>query len=108
MGSMESSIELSTKMSINIEWYVSVSKHKPDPNRYALHAMAQTRSLSPLNKCMCDYRGKLIGWITASVAECLSDDRVPVVALKRGNARGAKGNRISNGEHWTNERSSPQ
>jgi hypothetical protein len=38
--------------------------------------------------------GKPGGMMTRSVRECPPGGRVPIVALKRGNARGAKGNRI--------------
>jgi hypothetical protein len=67
---------------------------KSDSNIYALHVMARQRSLSLLDKCVCGYRGSLTGWVTGLVPEYLSGGRGPVVAMKRGNARGAKGTRI--------------
>jgi hypothetical protein len=52
------------------------------------------RGLSPSDKYADSYRRSLRGWITWSVQECPSDGRVPIVAMKRDNTRGAKGNRI--------------
>jgi hypothetical protein len=85
-----------------------VTRAKPDSNRYALHAMARTKGLSSSNKCVCDYRGNPTGWSTGSAPECPSDGRVPIVAVKRGNSRGAKGDRISTVSRIANERTRPR
>lgn len=73
------------------------SNRKVSSNRHASHVMARMRSLSPSDKCLRNYRRNLTGWLTEFVSECPSGGRVPVVVMKRGNTRGAKGNRLSVG-----------
>ena len=64
------------------------------PNRSALQTNTRTRGLRSSDKCVNSYRRSRRKWITRFVREGSFDGRVPIVAMKRGNARGAKGNRI--------------